>query len=360
MPSKTRLQLMEENAALRVRLAEPEAKSAKRLSGKGGEIPECVITERRRIEDALKSSEVRYRRLFETAKDGILILDADTGRITDANPFLQELLGYSHDELFGRMLWEIGPFKDIAASRRAFSKLQKKEYIRYDDLPLETKGRRRRHVEFISNVYKVNGTKVIQCNIRDITERKRAEEEIRRMALMLDTAPNSITVHDFDGRFVYANQRTFDLHGFTRDEFLALNLHQLDVPDSENLIAPRMQELLDRGEATFETAHYRKDGSTLPLEVSARVTTWGDKKVLLSIATDITERKRAEEQLIYQAALLANVNDAIVASDAQYRLTAWNAAAESLYGWKVEEVLGRNGLEIVRTEWPAVECECQS
>jgi len=178
MPTKIQLQLMKENAALRARLAEPEGKSAKRISGKRGDMPECVITERRRIEDALKSSEVRYRRLFETAKDGILILDADTGRITDANPFLQELLGYSHDELFGRMLWEIGPFRDIAASRRAFSKLQKKEYIRYEDLPLETKGRRRRHVEFISNVYKVNGTKVIQCNIRDITARHQAEEAL--------------------------------------------------------------------------------------------------------------------------------------------------------------------------------------
>jgi PAS domain S-box-containing protein len=127
------------------------------------------------VEDALKASEVRYRRLFETAKDGILILDADSGRITDANPFLLDLLGYSRAELLGRMLWEIGPFKDVAASRGAFRKLQQKKYIRYDDLPLQTKGLERRHVEFISNVYRENGTRVIQCNIRDITERHKAE-----------------------------------------------------------------------------------------------------------------------------------------------------------------------------------------
>ncbi len=132
----------------------------------------------KRIEDALKASEIRYRRLFKTTKDGILILDADTGRITDANPFLQDLLGYSHAELAGKMLWEIGPFRDIAASRRAFSKLQKKKYIRYENLPLETKGRLHRQVEFISNVYRVNGTKVIQCNIRDITARHQAEEAL--------------------------------------------------------------------------------------------------------------------------------------------------------------------------------------
>jgi PAS domain S-box-containing protein len=178
MLSKTKSHLIAENATLRARLAELEVTLANRPSGMGGELPESDITERKRIEYALKVSEVRYRRLFETAKDGILILDADTGRITDANPFLQNLLGYSHTELLGKMLWEIGPFRDIAASRGAFRKLQRKEYIRYDNLPLETKGHRHRHVEFVSNVYRENGARVIQCNIRDITARHQAEEAL--------------------------------------------------------------------------------------------------------------------------------------------------------------------------------------
>ena len=186
MPTKTKSHLMAENAALRARLAELEDKSANRPSGKGKELPESDIAERKRIEDALKVSEIRYRRLFETAKDGILILDADTGRITDANPFLQDLLGYSHAELLGKMLWEIGPFRDIAASRGAFRKLQRKEYIRYENLPLETKGRRHRQVEFVSNVYRVNGTKVIQCNIRDITARHQAEEALANASIELE------------------------------------------------------------------------------------------------------------------------------------------------------------------------------
>src|SRR3990172_8179436 len=186
MPSKTKSHLIEENATLRARLAEREDKLANRPSGKGGELPESAIAERKRIEDALKASEVRYRRLFETAKDGILLLDADTGRINDSNPFLQDLLGYSHTELLGKRLWEIGPFRDIAASRAAFRKMQRKEYIRYDNLPLETKGRRHRHVEFVSNVYLVNGTKVIQCNIRDITDRYQAEEALAEAAIELE------------------------------------------------------------------------------------------------------------------------------------------------------------------------------
>ena len=148
--------------------------------------PESGIVERKRIEAALKASETRYRRLFETAKDGILILDADTGSITDVNPFLQNLLGYSHVELLGRKLWEIGPFRDIAASRHAFRKLQEKKYIRYEDLPLETKGRRYRHVEFVSNVYRENGAKVIQCNIRDITARHQVEVDLAKARIELE------------------------------------------------------------------------------------------------------------------------------------------------------------------------------
>lgn len=186
MPSRTKSHLMAENAALRAQLAELEGKMANRPSGKGSKPSESQIAERRRIEDALKGSEIRYRRLFESAKDGILILDAETGRITNANPYLQDLLGYSHSELLGKRLWEIGPFRDIAASRAAFRKLQRNEYIRYDNLPLETKGRLKKHVEFVSNVYLENGTKVIQCNIRDITERHRAEEALANASKELE------------------------------------------------------------------------------------------------------------------------------------------------------------------------------
>ena len=130
-------------------------------------------------QEKLPTSEVRYRRLFETTKDGILLLDADTGRITDVNPFLQDMLGYSHSELTGKALWEIGPVKDIAASQNAMRQLQDKEYVRYENLQLQTKAGQQVQVEFISNVYLVDGSRVIQCNVRDITARKKVEDDMR-------------------------------------------------------------------------------------------------------------------------------------------------------------------------------------
>ena len=139
------------------------------------------LTDRKRAEEALRDSEVQYRRLFEAAKDGILILDAETGMILDVNPFLVEMLGYSHEQLLGKRIWELGFFKDIAANQANFVSLQQQEYIRYEDLPLETADGRRRDVEFISNVYPVDHREVIQCNIRDITDRKRAQEALREL-----------------------------------------------------------------------------------------------------------------------------------------------------------------------------------
>ncbi|HZI67692.1 MAG TPA: PAS domain S-box protein, partial [Thermoanaerobaculia bacterium] len=170
MPNKVKGDLAAENESLRARLSELERCVAEAVQNTTGLQP---------FDHALRQSEVRYRRLFETAKDGILILDAETGKITDANPFLEVLLGYSRAELIGRELWEIGPFKDVAASRNAFRQLQRNEYIRYEDLPLETKDHERRSVEFVSNVYLENDTRVIQCNIRDVTSRKQAEEIAR-------------------------------------------------------------------------------------------------------------------------------------------------------------------------------------
>jgi two-component system cell cycle sensor histidine kinase/response regulator CckA len=132
-------------------------------------------------EEELADSEVRYRRLFETAQDGILILDAETGLIADVNPFLLKLLDYSRVDFLGKALWEIGLFKDIGASKEAFRELQAKGYVRYEDLPLKSKTGKCINVEFVSNVYRVNGGKVIQCNVRDITERKRAEQLEQRL-----------------------------------------------------------------------------------------------------------------------------------------------------------------------------------
>jgi len=178
-----------------------------------------TIAEAKRPEPVrgLRASEIRYRRLFEAARDGILMLDPGTRKITDANPFMSELLGYPHEELLGKELWEIGLLKDEEASRAAFRELQEEQFIRYEDLPLQTKAGTRRDVEFVSNIYEEDGRKVIQCNIRDITGRKRAEEALRlseeRFRVLFELGPVAIYSCDTSGVIQEFNRRAVELWG---------------------------------------------------------------------------------------------------------------------------------------------------
>jgi len=152
------------------------------------------ITGRKQADEALTRSEIRYRCLFESAKDGILIIDVETGKIIDVNQFLIKLLGYSKEQFIEKSIWEIGFFKDTIANKDKFLELQQMKYVRYENLPLETADGRKINVEFVSNVYLEDRHKVIQCNIRDITERKQAEKyrEMRQEVLHILNDPGDM------------------------------------------------------------------------------------------------------------------------------------------------------------------------
>jgi len=177
------------------------------------------VTDRDLAEEALRDSETRYRRLFESAKDGILILDAQTLKIIDSNPFMTSLLGYPRNELLGKELWEIGLFKDQAASQAAYRELQHTGYIRYDHLPLKSSIGESIEVEFVSNVYPEGQHKVVQCNIRDISQRRYLERQMVEHAAALA---------DLDHR---------------KDEFLATLGHELRNPLAPLLSAVQLLQI---------------------------------------------------------------------------------------------------------------------
>lgn len=223
------------------------------------------VTEQKEIEDNFHVSEKRYRRLFETSKDGILILDVKTRKITDANPFISELVGYTTLELIGKELWEIGFFKDKVENKAAMQELLTVGYIRYEDLPLKTKKGKSVHVEFVSNKYKENGHFVIQCNIRDITLRKMEQEELQEakneaqiskenLNALFMGAPAIIAVCRGPMLiFEMANPQYHKLVGAKR-EIIGLPL-QVAVPDLEPSLMKILKDVSEKG-IRFEATEF--------------------------------------------------------------------------------------------------------
>jgi PAS domain S-box-containing protein/putative nucleotidyltransferase with HDIG domain len=282
----------------------------------------------------LIDSELRYRRLFEAAQDGILILDAETGRITDVNPFLIHLLGYSREEFVEKKLWQVGAFKDIEASQEAFEALQKNEYIRYEDLPLKTKSGKLIQVEFVSNVYLVGDEKVIQCNIRDITERRRAEKALleadakfRRLVDHLPTVVYMNAVGDA-GTTIYVSPQIKTLLGYTPEEWLAdpeswsKALH----PDDREYVLKQAIET-DQNNDLFDL-EYRmltRDGRLVWVHDQAILAKEldGQHQFRQGIMLDITEGKQAEERIQRQLAHLTALStiDRVIAANFDLKLS---------------------------------------
>jgi len=243
------------------------------------------ITKLKRHE-GLQSSEIRYRRLFESARDGILILNAVTLKITDVNPFMSELLGYSRAEFLGKELWEIGLFSDKEASQHAFRELQLKGYLRYEDLPLQNREGNPREVEFVSNVYQEDSRQVIQCNIRDITDRKRRDEE------------RGLLLHSEQAAHAEA-----DAANGIKDEFLALLSHELRTPLTSIL---GWSDLLVSG--TLDEAATKHALEIIGRNARAQRQLIDD---LLDISRIITGKLRLEVQPIALAPMIESVVDTV-------------------------------------------------
>jgi diguanylate cyclase (GGDEF)-like protein/PAS domain S-box-containing protein len=320
------------------------------------------ITERKGVEEALIASEVRYRRLFESAKDGILILDAETGMVVDVNPFLVERLGFSREQFLGKKIWELGFLKDTIANQDIFAELQRQGYVRYEDLPLETADGRRIDVEFVSNVYVVDHQKVIQCNIRDITEHKRAEAMLReseeKYRTLFETMAQGVVYQNAAGEIISANRAAEHILGLSREQmqgrtsldprWKAVHEDGSDFPGDTHpaMVALRTGKEVrnivmgvfhpqekERVWININAVPQFKPGEPQPYQV-------------FTTFEDITERKRAEEALRIKEQAIATSINAMVFSDLAGNLTYVNDSFLKMWGYaSPKEVLARSALE---------------
>lgn len=256
----------------------------------------------KRIEKLLQASELRYRRLFDTTQTGILLLDAETGTVVDINPFMIEILGLSYNEFQGKTIWEIGLFKDIIPDKSKFLKLQENEYVRYDNLPLETADSKTIDVEFISNLYEIEGQKIIQCNIRDITEKSLAEKKIQcsetRYRRLFETARTGILILDADtGMIVDVNPFMIEILGFSYEQFQGKTIWDIGpfkdiIPNKDKFLELKGKEYVQYDNLPLETA----DGRRIDVEFVSNQYEIENEKVIQCGIRDITARKQADDE----------------------------------------------------------------
>ncbi len=289
-------------------------------------------------------SEQKYRTLVETTGTGFVIIDA-LGNVLDANPEYVRLTGHTGlAEIAGRNVLEWTAVYEKEKNAQAVQQCIRNGFIRNFEIDYISTTGTITPIEINATVLESGERIRILTLCRDITERRRAEEEATLLACLNDLSPASVTVHTPEGEMLYANQRTLELHGWTREEFMAKNLHEIDVPGSEQLINERIELLRRTGEASFDVEHFRKDGSTVPLNVTAKITTWNGRDVLLSVSTDISERMQSEAALKESEARLQSVlNGSPILQfviDLNHRVISWNKAIEEYSGISAADILG--------------------
>ncbi|MBI1751681.1 MAG: PAS domain S-box protein [Acidobacteria bacterium] len=253
----------------------------------------------KKTEQALRASELSYRRLFEAAQDGILILEARTGRVQDANPFLVKLLGIPLQEMLGKTVGELSPFRDLLSNQIMLERLQQNGYIRYEDLPLETKDGRRIAVEFVSNVYQSGDDTVIQCNIRDITARKKAEASNTRLAMAVEQAAETIMITDTRGVILYVNPAFEKTSGYSETEALGRQPRILKSDKQDDAFYRNLWASLERGERWEGHFINRRKDATLYEEdatISPVRDTAGTIVNYVAIKRDVTREVQLEAQ----------------------------------------------------------------
>jgi PAS domain S-box-containing protein/putative nucleotidyltransferase with HDIG domain len=256
---------------------------------------------------SLIDSELQYRRLFEAAQDGILIMDARTGLINEVNPYLIKTLGYSREEFLNKRLWEVGAFIDIKASQDAFKALQENEYIRYENLPLKAKNGKLIQVEFFCNVYQVGDKKVIQCNIRDITENMRKivalQENEKKYYDLVKQSPDGVFIIESSGNILTVNNAMCKALEFSEEEFLSMSIWDIIPEQYLDQYKKSLTKILEgkRLDVSAEYVVSGKYGKIQYLEVLAAPHYNGSATInFQGIARNITRRKLAEAKIRQQ------------------------------------------------------------
>jgi PAS domain S-box-containing protein len=300
---------------------------------------ESEIAERKRTQEQLRVSEIHYRRLFEAAGDGVLILDVQTRRITDANPALARLLGVALHEIAGKELHEIGLFESPEAGLEFLRQLHDRQIASWGPVQLRKADGAPIEVECDGSIYQADGRGVVQCRVRDVTERGRADELNSHLAAIVESSDDAIVSKSLEGVILSWNRGAERIFGYRADEVIGRPIHIL-IPPERIAEEPRILERLKRGERIdhYETVRVAKDGRRV--DISLTVSPIRDSRGRIfaasKIARDVTERRIVREALTTSEErmrqLLSLMPAAVYTCDLEGRITFYNLRAAELWG----------------------------
>ena len=308
------------------------------------------------MEEALRESDNRYHQLVDNTDTGFVVID-DRGIVIEANePYMHLMGAEKKEDLIGHSVIEWTAPEEQDSNAAAVALCSRQGIIQdFETIYLHRNGTQV-HIVINATTQETPGGKRIVSFCRNITERKKAEEALRKSRAqyreMVENIGDVILTLDLNGTVTYISPVVQRLFGYTVPEVVGQHFSRFVHPEDITRVFEGFRHRIEGEYGANEFRLISKDGEERYVHTTQTPTMRDDVVTGFNyVMRDITVQKKAEEKIAYQAGLLAQVNDALVASDEQFRLTAWNAAAEAMYGWKAEEVIGRYGLEVTHTEW---------
>jgi diguanylate cyclase (GGDEF)-like protein/PAS domain S-box-containing protein len=307
------------------------------------------ITQRERAETALRDSETKYRALFESAGDGIYLQDLNG--LIDCNENGARIFGLARQDLVGRMPSELAPF--FQANGRTSSDLEKEliaSALHGKSQTFEWCAKRADGIlvdlEISLNPVQYQGKACVQANVRDITERKYVEQQLRQQMRFSDAViaslPGIFYILNPQGKFLQVNSAFYTVTGYTAAELPSLSMLDLFDGIHRQIITKRIAAVFETGSSWAEADIRKKDGSKLPYYFSGRLAQFDNQPYLVGLGIDITERRQAEANLQITASVFHNSNDGILITDHDNCIVDVNPAFTRITGYQKEEVLGLN------------------
>jgi len=255
------------------------------------------ISEHKLAQMALRTSEAKFATAFRHSPDGVVISTLNNGRIIDVSENIERMTGYQRDAIIGQTTLELGIWSDPEVRADMVKVLLKQGVIRNLQADMHTRNGELRHCELSAELIDIGSEQCILSNIRDITERKQLEEDLRFASFAMENAADSIYWIKPDGSIFYVNNAACEMLGYTHEELLSMSVTDINPDYTKETWGKVWDNIRHEKISNYETYHRAKDGRTLPIEVRANYLEFAGKEYDCAIVRDISERKAAERTL---------------------------------------------------------------